>query len=417
MADKRLSVSAMVYLVSTMANKSVPFLLIPLLTRWLTADQYGVLGLFSAFLAIGGVYVGLRPEVYLFRCRESVPHAEYKAVQSAAVVVAVVSALLFWLVCMVTLPLMDALSGDANLFAILLAFNCLIIALQRIYDTEMQAEFRSVNYALIKFLGIAGHAVIVVPLILYVSASWVSKVAAEIMGNLLALAVSIRLLGLVRIDFGGVLERAKGLISYLFPLTFHVLGFSIINIGDKVFIGAFMGVAAVGVYTVAYSFGLVLSAVHESALKVWNPYFFKMYRPGVRNAKILKLQAGYAVLSIFMFISYVLVADWLFERIVGPGYSVPPYLLVVVGAAYSFEGVRKVIAGYLYGEGRTVTLAVITMACAAVNAVMNYLLIPSFGLMGAAYATLLSFFLMLVATVFCSARVYVSSTAREVKGL
>jgi len=69
-------------------------------------------------------------------------------------------------------------------------------------------------------------------------------------------------------------------------------------------------------------------------------------------------------------------------------------VIYVVIAAYSLEGMRKVFCGYLYVSNRTKTLAVITFIGASFNILLNIVMIPAWGMLGAAYATLISFFVI-----------------------
>jgi O-antigen/teichoic acid export membrane protein len=74
------------------------------------------------------------------------------------------------------------------------------------------------------------------------------------------------------------------------------------------------------------------------------------------------------------------------------GLSIVPVVLL----AYVFLGIYNNLIAGIYIEKRTSLLPGVTFAAAAINVVANYALIPSFGMMGGAVATLLSYVAMAV---------------------
>jgi O-antigen/teichoic acid export membrane protein len=79
----------------------------------------------------------------------------------------------------------------------------------------------------------------------------------------------------------------------------------------------------------------------------------------------------------------------------------PLYILLPGVVAIS---VSKVLAGYLSGLGRTGTTSVVSVSAFALNVVINLILIPPFGINGAAAASLISYTASSIAYSFLSAR-------------
>jgi O-antigen/teichoic acid export membrane protein len=67
-----------------------------------------------------------------------------------------------------------------------------------------------------------------------------------------------------------------------------------------------------------------------------------------------------------------------------------PVLYVLLPAVVTL-GVQKVLMGYLAGLGRTGAMSLMNIASFGINVVANLLLIPPFGIVGAALASLLSY--------------------------
>jgi O-antigen/teichoic acid export membrane protein len=87
--------------------------------------------------------------------------------------------------------------------------------------------------------------------------------------------------------------------------------------------------------------------------------------------------------------------------------SIPPFLVLLPGAV-ALSG-SNVVGGYVTGIGRPGTDSLVSVGALAVNIVANLLLIPRFGILGAASASLISYTLSSVALTAIAARL--SSTS------
>jgi O-antigen/teichoic acid export membrane protein len=77
-----------------------------------------------------------------------------------------------------------------------------------------------------------------------------------------------------------------------------------------------------------------------------------------------------------------------------------------VALAYVFYGISYYFQTGIYISKRTTYLGLMGFICATANIALNFLLIPRFAALGAAWATALSFFLMAIVAYVLSQRVY-----------
>ena len=110
--------------------------------------------------------------------------------------------------------------------------------------------------------------------------------------------------------------------------------------------------------------------------------------------------------SIVLFFVYVEVLRVFLPLLVGKEYLAAMEFIPMIVLAYTVLGMYRVIAGYLYHSNRTMILAAITTAAAIVNIIMNYILIPLNGTIGAAQATLIAFVILFIAVKIVVVRTY-----------
>jgi O-antigen/teichoic acid export membrane protein len=89
----------------------------------------------------------------------------------------------------------------------------------------------------------------------------------------------------------------------------------------------------------------------------------------------------------------------------GSKFAAAGMVVPIVALAYVFYGVGYFLQLGLYLTGNTKTVGMISIAAAALNLGLNYVLISYFGMMGAAWATLLGFVAIAAGSHWLSQRV------------
>jgi O-antigen/teichoic acid export membrane protein len=78
----------------------------------------------------------------------------------------------------------------------------------------------------------------------------------------------------------------------------------------------------------------------------------------------------------------------------------------LIALAYSFLGMYKLVTLYIFYMKKTGILSSFTIINGGLNIILNYVFISMFGIMGAAYATILSMFIIFFIAFIISNRVY-----------
>ena len=192
-------------------------------------------------------------------------------------------------------------------------------------------------------------------------------------------------------------------LSFGVPLALSGLGYLIVNYGDRYFISFFLGTGSVGVYAAAYAVGGLTIVLCTPIDYVMYPAIAAEWNQGhileaTRRVEMMlrwlvvflvPILAGLAVLArpILMTVSTEEVAS-----------AAPIAVLVAAGFVIFYFGI--VGERVLVLANRPGTVTVIYAGLALVNAGLNAILIPRLGLMGAAEATLASFVLYSMVTLF-----------------
>lgn len=193
-------------------------------------------------------------------------------------------------------------------------------------------------------------------------------------------------------------------------LTFAMI--YIIDASDRYFIGWYQGMSAVGMYAPAYdlaqqTIGMIMGIVHLAAF----PLAVKAFNGGDTQAVHHQIrQNGLLLMMISLPATVGLallsdnVAALLFGQEIGPGAG--PVISIVAAAVFT-AGVRSYYYDYSFQLSNQNSGQLWAFGwAAATNVVLNILLIPPFGLQGAAISTLAAFLVSLLVTWHLGRRVF-----------
>jgi len=392
--------NSLLYTFSTIFSKAAPFLLLPIFTLYLSKEDYGILGLIMSIAAIVNIYIGLKPSLFLIVKAPQLKKTEVAKYIFNSFIISMYS---FIIILFILFFIQSVFFTQIPLYIFfLIAVMSLFLVSNEILETIFQVEKKASNYAVYQVLKVIFSIGLSLLLIIVFKMGWEGKYFADFTIVLLFSLYSIYYLYKHHyIDMKFDFIKQKELVKYLLPLTFHVLGLVMMNSIDRIFLANMLGLEVTGLYTIAYTMGATLGIVHDALLKVWSPEFYKRIKTATTETKIkiLKFQYLYIIGSFFMFGVFLVVYPYIFHLMVNEKFNSALNIIPIIALGLTFESLRKLFIGYHYNLGKNTRIAILTLVAGIANAVFNYILIPKYGVEGAAYATLISYILVVIITI------------------
>ena len=174
------------------------------------------------------------------------------------------------------------------------------------------------------------------------------------------------------------------------PAIFHNLSDLILGQSDQVMLQQMLGEIQVGQYSIAWQLANVMFVIFEALNNTWCPFFFDEVKQGKREAmmdKTVNFLELYTVLSV----GFILLAPEVF-RIYTLGKNMPDNtaLLPIFVSSYYLNFLCTFPVNYEYYHKKTKVVAAVTIGSSLLNVGLNYVLIRSMGMAGAALATAVS---------------------------
>jgi O-antigen/teichoic acid export membrane protein len=198
----------------------------------------------------------------------------------------------------------------------------------------------------------------------------------------------------------------KRLLIFGLPLVPAYLAGWALTFSDRFFLERYADLKQVGIYAIGYSIASVLNMVMGWFNTAWLPYGYSVANQP--DVKIFYARMLTYALTLFTLISLglSLFAREVLTLLATPSYYGAARVVPLIALAYLFYEMNYMIAFGLDLTGKTSYYAPIVGIAAVLNIVLNFSLIPSFGMMGAAVSTVASYMVMPVMAYLIVRRFY-----------
>jgi PST family polysaccharide transporter len=372
-----------------------------LLARYLQPEQFGQLNYAIAFVGLFTAIATLGLNGIVVRDIIQTPNSSHVTLGTAFImqliggVVAV--AIIFG--CITLLRPDDA---EIKVIAVILSIG-LIFKSSEIFKYWFESQLESRYTVIAECIVLVFVSVVKILMILY---------EAPLIAFVWAILVESALVMLAMIYFyikrGGLIaswsisfNRAIDLLSDSWPLIFAGLAFVLYMRVDQIMIGQMLGDKEVGIYSAAIRISEVWYFVATSIIISVFPSIIEAKGIG-NNVYSRRLQDIYNILAVLALCFAILVtflSDIIISLLFGPNYSAAGPVLAIHVWSGLFIFLGHASNKRLVVENLQKIVLYRTVLGATINIFANWLLIPRFGIVGAAYASLISYFVALFSVI------------------
>lgn len=392
----RLFKSTMIYACANFITQAVPFFLLPVLTRYLTPYDYGLVATFQAMTGIGVLIVGMGAldavvRAYYDKEKENFNFAQY--VFNATFINLVLFAAFAIFMFIFKNPIGKRLSFPAS-WIILVPILSLATAIPNIPLKLWVFQHRPISYTSFSVSKVLTEFLFTIILVVYLGFAWQGRIIGATFSNLIFFLIGLIFLIRGKLLYLSVnIDYIKSILKYGIPVVLHSLGIVIIGSMDRFFLNAMVGVSTTGIYSVGYSVAMIIGFLVGAFSLAWTPVFFEILGRITTELKIklVKFTYLYFISISIMALALAFVSPYALKIFVGKDFYGATKFIFLVSIGYAIHGMYTMVVSYIFYERKTYLLSVIAIITIILNAVFNFSLIKLNGAIGAAQATLLTF--------------------------
>lgn len=396
-----------IYTSLSLANKVIPFLLLPILIRLVSPEEYGRYSLFVTLETLLLPIISLNMYAALSK-HYYIEGIDLKSYISSMAIISMIFLLGFLLLSFTLPSSLINLSGLPRSLFLLAIINTGMMGIVHILSSLYRLERQPINY---------GIYVILQSLLLFgfiILFGMIGRSSQMIINGRVFYMLLICLITLFILRYKNLLALIydkswiKRIIIFSLPTVLYSLSAFIFSASDRFFIQYYLGIKHVGFYSAIYQLSAVISIAGAAFNAAWLPWLFENLKKNDDDIRLFIVKLSYVLIFGFIMLAslfclfFPIIANVILTN------DFLPYLTISYPIIFSFafQGIYFIISPYIFYAEKTKYNAIIGILVALINILLNTTLIPYLGLKGAAYSSLITWMSLATMFFYYSNRVY-----------
>ena len=427
---KKLAGQTVIYGLSSVVGRLLNYLLVPLYTRYFLPSEYGVVTELYAYVAFLVVILTYGIETAFFRYSQKVPNK--KSVYSTALISLLITSCIFVsIIYFNASPISNWLQYPEfpeyiRWFAIIIGLD----AVSAISFAKLREQNKASRFALLRLLNIFINIGLNLFFIIYCpyalekglsSVEFVNSVYSSDIGvgyifiaNLIASVVTFLMLLPEMIKSVWIFDKSlwKQMMIYGLPLLIAGLAGMTNETIDRILLKHLLpsnvnSSSELGLYGAFYKLSILMILFIQTFRFAAEPFFFAQEKEKNARKVYADVMKYFVIITSFIFLSVSLFYDFII-LFLGENYHDPRGFKVVsiLLAANLFLGIYYNLSIWYKLSEKTKYGAYLSMFGAVITLCLNFILIPKIGFVGSAWATLICYVSMTVASYYLGRKYY-----------
>ena len=382
------------YVVSSVILKSIGVITTPIFTRLMTPEEYGITATFTSWSSLLALICTLNLSYSIGRAKLDYPDRLDHYIGSMQMLSLMVTSVL----AVILFVFIDSISVWFELPAfavILLIIKLLSTPAVEFYQNGCRYRYRYKENIRISCFLVLSNVLLSLFFMLGFDGD---RAIFRILGGVIPLAALAMLLWYKSWRAGWISFNTDfwryGLLLSL-PLVVHAMSLNLLAQSDRIFIAKLCNQADVGVYSIAYSYGLLMTVVTSAVASGWLPWFHDKYHAGEfleirKNVKLI------VCLGCSIGLICVALAPEAIKLLGGESYMAGLYCVAPISCGVVCQYVYTHYVNIELHLKKTKFVPIGTIIAAISNLALNAVFIPLFGFVAAAYTTFFSYIVLLL---------------------
>lgn len=389
MAGKLLK-NTMIYAMGDILPKALSFIVFPILTSYLSLDDYGIVNYVNTIIflltTIGFLCLNTFYLVYYYKVGGE--QEQRKLLGNLSIFVVglniALSVLLFGLGAMFT----NVFSSKIDFFPYIALgvatnfFNILAVlpsALYRVQERPLPLTILNVLRGVITM----GLTLVLVVYYGYTALGvlWSTFIVSAVFG-IIFLGITLR-----HMTWNVNWKQIRQALIFSLPLLPGSLAYYFLSMADRLFIEKYLDLTQLGIYSTAATLAMILNIISYGAYKAFEPHFFKIFGKEGFKQQFLKIQNVFLLVVLFGAMGLSIFAKEFFILFSSPTYHVVYFYVPLVEIGVVFSAVTMLYGTIITAREKTKISSIVTIIGGGLSVFLNLVLLPHIGILAACLAS------------------------------
>ena len=398
MNSKKILKAGIGYIIGGVLIKGIAFITTPIFTRLLTTDEFGVLNTYLSYEAIMAVIIGFQFAASLKSAKiefENVTNGVAGYLKQLLILLITHTGLFFIFINVFFDYSVSLIGINSRLLINLLVVNSFCNALVNVYNAYISLYYEYKKYVAIGLINALGNVIISLALIHTIMNN--NRVSARIIGYVLpyilvSLYIIYQILKNGRSEKGSFLSFSY---RYCSPLLPYACSDVMLGQFSKLYVEKKCGQSLMGIYSLSYNVYSIIGIIRIAMDYLVGPVYFEKRKINDQKGIQVLLQHYSRILGLAS-MGIMLLAPELI-RILGSSefYEARFSAIPLVAASY-YIFLISTVSQEEYYQGKTGVVSIVSVTAMIFNVIANIIVVPQYGVLGASFCTMGTYFIMLI---------------------
>ena len=384
-----------VYSIGIILNRAISFVMLPVYTRYLTPSDYGIIEILEMTADVLSIFAGMGLVYTIAKF-----YYQYQTDQERQQLVSTIFIMVitfFFFACLAGVAVSPFVSflvfgTKEYTFYLLIAFvNLFFQFLVYIPMAYIRTQQKPVFFVVVSSIKLMLQLFLNILLLVYLEMG--------VLGVLYSTLISSVIIGgwltfytFSQVRFRFSRDMAVQLLRFGWPFIFTGVGAFVLTYSDRYFLNYYWELSDVGIYALGYKFGFLLMMFPVTPLmNIWMVQRFELVNKEGYEKTFNQFFSWFSIITLTVVLIVSLTVHDVLRIMSAPAFWDAYRVVPIILLAYFIQACTDFFNFGIFYTGKTKHMAYGTFLAVIVIIAMSFLLIPRFGIYGAAWATLVSF--------------------------
>lgn len=386
------------YIIGGVLIKGIAFITTPIFTRLLSTEEFGVLNTYLSYEAIFAMVIGFQFAASLKSAKieyENVERGIDGYLTHLLMLIGIHSLVLFFLLNIFFNYACDLIGISSRILMNLLIVNSFCNAVVNVYNAYISLYFEYKKYVIIGLLNALCNVFISIILIQTFYTN--NRATARILGYVIPYVVitTYIIIQIVKKNSKNNSKYIHFAYKYCSPLLPYACSDVMLGQFSKLYVERKCGTSYMGIYSLSYNVYSIIGIIRIAMDYLVGPLYFEKRKINDFNGIRLLIKHYSRVLGLAS-VCLMLFSPEIIRVLGSNAYFAARLSAIPLVAASYFIFLISTVSQEEYYQKKTYMIFVVSVVAMAINIIANIIIVPIFGVLGAAFCTMATYFVMLI---------------------
>ena len=384
------------FAVVSILQRGINFILLPIFTRVMTLEEFGTVSLYNSWLSLISLFVTLNIAGTIYNVALTKYKNQNNIVFLSSMLITIGITIVFIFLLNISSFDITQLGKELNIFLLLQTMTVIPFSFW-LAESRYKYEYKIA----VKFIFAQTVISVIISLLSlnFFDNKVLGYISGPIISNMIFSIVIFKNYHFKKINILKLRVVFKFIIMFGLGTLIHYLGSILLVHADRIIIEKFLTKSEVAIYSVGYSFGMILMLIPTAVGQSFSPWFYKTLSSGKQDEIFIVLNkiTGLSLILIMLFISLsgLIVTNLFDER-----YFESISTVNIIASSIYYILVYTLIANFQFYFEKKLLISLSTILAALINIVLNFIFVPKYGFISASFTSLFSYLLLCFIHVF-----------------